>query len=53
MTANEKCIEAGLESLWEMVALTGVPWSTLRDWSNKMPKRFNKILDLCVKVKGE
>ena len=32
-----------------MIELTDVPRSTLIDWSNKMPKRFDKILKLCVK----
>ena len=48
MTANEKCIQAGSENLWVMVALTGVPRTTLVDWSNKNPNRFDKILKLCV-----
>jgi len=48
MTANDKCIKAGLGDIWTMVALTGVSRSTLRDWSNKMPNRFDKILKLCV-----
>ena len=49
MTAHDKCKTAGLPGLWTMIELTDVPRSTLIDWSNKMPKRFDKILKLCVK----
>lgn len=44
MTPSEKCKEAGLKSLADLIRISGLPKQTLIDWHKKEPRKFELIL---------
>ena len=53
MTPSQQAIEAGLESLAQVIALTGVSRQTLDNWSKHKPQLFSIVLKGCLVAQNQ
>lgn len=53
MTPSKQAKQAGLNSLAELSEISHVPVSTLRDWFNNYPQRFNFVCMGAALIKGK
>ncbi len=45
MTPDQQCKSEGFEGFWELIVLSDIPVSTLKNWNVKNPRKFKLAMD--------
>ncbi len=53
MTPDQECKKAGFRGFWELIVLSDIPVSTLKNWNRKNPKKFQLAIDAALYRKGK
>jgi len=45
MTPDQRSKAAGLKGFWQLIVLSDIPESTLKNWNRKNPRKFQLAID--------